>query len=43
MSIIAFKKKVEKEVDVDGPALARLSYQGLASINQAVAQRLAGR
>lgn len=35
--------KVEKEVDVDGPALARLSYQGLASINQAVAQRLAGR
>ena len=29
--------KVEKEVDVDGPALARLSYQGLASINQAVA------
>lgn len=35
--------KVEKEVDVDGPALARLSYQGLASINHAVAQRLAGR
>lgn len=35
--------KVDKEVDVDGPALARLSYQGLASINQAVAQRLAGR
>lgn len=35
--------KIEKEVDVDGPALARLSYQGLASINQAVAQRLAGR
>lgn len=35
--------KVDKEVEVDGPALARLSFQGLASINQAVAQRLAGR
>lgn len=33
-------KKVEKAVDLDGPATARLSLQGLATVNQAVVEAL---
>lgn len=33
-------KKVEKSVELDGPATARLSLQGLATVNQAVAEAL---
>lgn len=32
--------KVEKAVDIDGPSMARLSLQGLATVNQAIADRL---
>lgn len=33
-------KKVEKAVELDGPATARLSLQGLATVNQAVVEAL---
>ena len=36
-------KRVDMEVDLNGPALARLSLQGMATIHQALAQRLAAR
>ena len=31
-------KKVEKEVDLDAAAMARLSLQGIATVNQAIAE-----
>lgn len=33
-------KKVEKTVDLDGPATARLALQGLATVNQAVVEAI---
>src|SRR5690606_20657005 len=33
-------KTVEAEVDLDGPAAARLALKGLASINQALADKI---
>lgn len=33
-------KKIEKAVDLDGPATAKLSLQGLATVNQAVVEAL---
>lgn len=35
--------RVDKEVDLNGPALARLSLQGMATIHEALARRLAQR
>lgn len=35
--------RVEKEVDVNGPAMARLALQGMATVNQAIATQIRGR
>jgi hypothetical protein len=33
-------KRVDMEVDLDGPAMGRLSLRGIASVNQALAERI---
>ncbi|NIC42391.1 hypothetical protein [Aquabacterium sp. A08] len=35
--------RVEKEVDLNGPVMARLALQGMATVNQAIASRLQAR